>query len=101
MQLLGEPPEGALDRRRGGILLHPQDFVGVAHPGNSKKLMRPHESAASPAFVDLYVGPIVRDCNELPAQDRDHGRKLLTSQAPCLARQASPCIQVSRTCGRR
>jgi len=30
--------------------------------------MRPHESAAGPAFVYLYVGPIAQDCNEFRAQ---------------------------------
>ena len=31
MQLLGEAPEGALDRRCIGILPNPQHLIGVAH----------------------------------------------------------------------
>src|SRR4029077_14167953 len=44
--------------------LHPQDFVGVTHPGSSKEINVAAESTAGPAFTNLYVGPIVQDCNE-------------------------------------
>src|SRR6185503_3973446 len=106
MQLLGEPAEGAFDRRRARILLHPQDVVGVAHPDHSRK------AAAAPSTAPLQpqnrpfmwyrfgqAAMILAAKPMAHAPERVQGRRLLTSQAPCLApalpRQAWPCSQRS------
>ena len=66
------------------------------------KLLRPRESAASPAFVDLYVGPIVRGLQRSHARSGPRpGPQALDLPGPCLARQASPCSQVSAPAGAR
>src|SRR5262249_25132037 len=93
-----EPPEGALDRCGGRVLLYPQDVIGVAH---SAKLQRGRGRAkpqpTQPSFGPLCGGDSLglQRASALAGQDRVHGRRLLTSQTPCLARQASPWSQVS------
>ena len=109
MQLLREPPEGALDRRRARILRAPpgprRGRASVTTPMNS---LRPRESRGLPTRQFAYMWcRFAADCNALDAapyaggQDRVQGRRLLTSHGPCLSRQASPCSQASEPCRAR